>query len=138
MMKVLILYPLLSGLKKELLFEEFKSLGFYISDHPLKEYHEIFSQLNIITYREFLANDKTESLVAGTIMSIQEKKSAKGTPFAIVKFSDDKGEFELFLFSETLINNRLLLKETESFILTLHKDSLPTNGSQIRVNVKKF
>ena len=39
-------------------------------------------------------------------MSLQEKKSAKGTPYAIVKFSDKKGEFELFLFSEVLINNR--------------------------------
>ena len=36
-----------------------------------------------------------EGLVAGTIMSIQEKKSAKGTPYGIVKFSDQKGEFEL-------------------------------------------
>jgi hypothetical protein len=29
--------------------------------------------------------NKTEGLVAGTIMSIQEKKSAKGTPYAISK-----------------------------------------------------
>ena len=36
-------------------------------------------------------------------MAIQEKKSAKGTPYGIVKFSDNKGEFELFLFSEILI-----------------------------------
>ena len=43
-------------------------------------------------------------------MSIQEKKSAKGTPYAIVKFSDQKGEFELFLFSENLIQNRDKLK----------------------------
>ena len=50
------------------------------------------------------------SLVAGTIMSIQEKKSSKGTPFAIVKFSDLKSEFELFLFSDLLILNRDILK----------------------------
>ena len=28
--------------QKELLSEEFKSLGFYISDHPLNEYKDIF------------------------------------------------------------------------------------------------
>ena len=28
--------------QKELLAEEFKSLGFYISDHPLNEYQDIF------------------------------------------------------------------------------------------------
>ena len=33
--------------KKELLAEEFKSLGFYISDHPLNEYKEFFSELEI-------------------------------------------------------------------------------------------
>ena len=32
-------------------------------------------------------------------MSIQEKKSAKGTPYAIIKFSDKENEFELFLFA---------------------------------------
>ena len=36
-----------SWTKKELLSEEFVSLGFYISDHPLNEYKEFFSQLKI-------------------------------------------------------------------------------------------
>ena len=66
-----------NGLKKNFLSEEFKSLGFYISDHPLNEYSEIFSQLNIISYKDFLNNNRNEALVAGTIMSIQEKKVLK-------------------------------------------------------------
>jgi len=70
-------------------------------------------------------------------MSLQEKKSAKGTPYAIVKFSDKKGEFELFLFSEVLINNRDKLKEAESFVLTVQKDKA-TENSPRRVNVKKI
>jgi DNA polymerase-3 subunit alpha len=127
-----------SWTKKELLFEEFKSLGFYISDHPLNEYSEIFNELKISSYKEFLTNNEKEALVAGTIMSIQEKKSAKGTPFAIIKFSDSKGEFELFLFSEILINSRDQIKESESFVLTLQKDKLLKEGSQARINVKKI
>ncbi len=122
--------------KKELLFEEFKSLGFYVSDHPLNEYNEIFKQLNIISYKDFLKNKNKEALVAGTIMSIQEKKSAKGTPFAIVKFSDDKGEFELFLFAENLVNNRDKIRESDSFVLTLQKDSIDKPNQ--RINVKKL
>ena len=55
-------------------------------------------------------------------MSIQEKKACKGTPYAILKFSDKKSEFELFLFAEILISNRDKLKESESFVLTLQKD----------------
>ena len=124
--------------KKELLFEEFKSLGFYISDHPLNAYEETFNQLKISSYNNFLASEQSESLVAGTIMSIQEKKSAKGTPFAIIKFSDNEGEFELFLFSEILINNRDKIKESESFVLTLQKDKLIKDKSQLRINVKKI
>ena len=92
--------------------EEFNSLGFYISNHPLNEYEDIFNQLKIISYDQFFNNDKHEGLIAGTIMSIQEKKSSKGTPYAIIKFSDKIREFELFLFSEMLVNNREKLKES--------------------------
>ena len=125
-------------LQKELLAEEFKSLGFYITNHPLNEYEEIFSQLNIKSYDEFYNNNDMEGTVAGTIMSIQEKKSSKGTPYAIVKFSDKKGEFELFLFSEILVNNRERLKESESLVLTLQKDNTTDNNLKKRVNVKKL
>ena len=63
--------------QKELLSEEFKSLGFYISNHPLNEYEDIFKNLNIISYDQFYNDDRNEALVAGTIMSIQEKKVQK-------------------------------------------------------------
>ena len=124
--------------KRKLLTEEFKSLGFYLSDHPLNDYEEVFNQLNIITYNKFYNNNENESLVAGTIMSIIEKKSAKGTPYAIVKFSDNKGEFELFLFAEVLITNREILKESETFILTLQKDRVTADPSKKRINVRKI
>ena len=71
-------------------------------------------------------------------MSIQEKKSIKGTPFAIIKFSDYQGEFELFLFSENLIKNRSNLKESESFVLTLQKDRTTDDNNKRRVNIKKI
>ena len=71
-------------------------------------------------------------------MSIQEKKSIKGTPYAIVKFSDKEGEFELFLFAEILVKNRDLIKESESFVLTLQKDKISDKNSNRRLNVKKI
>ena len=124
--------------KKELLGEEFKSLGFYISDHPLNEYKEFFNELEIDSYKEFVNSNKSEALVAGTIMSIQEKKSLKGTPFAIIKFSDNKSEFELFLFSELLITNRDKLKESNSFVLTLQKEKNSSENINRRINVRKI
>ena len=71
-------------------------------------------------------------------MSIQEKKSAKGTSYGIVKFSDKKAEFELFLFSEILVSNREKLKESESFILTLQKDKITGEVSKKRINIRKI
>ena len=124
--------------QKELLSEEFKSIGFYLTDHPLTEFEEIFNELNIITYNQFYDNGSSEGLVAGTIMSIQEKKSAKGTPYAIVKFSDKETEFELFLFAEVLVVNREKLKESESFVLSLQKDRVVGENEKKRVNVKKI
>ncbi len=124
--------------QKDLLSEEFKSLGFFISNHPLNEFQEIFEHLKIISYNQFYNNNNNEGLVAGTIMSIQEKKSAKGTPYAIIKFSDQKGEFELFLLSDILIKNREKLKESESFIFTLQKEKIVDQPSKKRINVKKI
>ena len=118
--------------------EEFKSIGFYLTNHPLNEFEEIFNQLKIKSYNQFYEDDANEGLVAGTIMSIQEKKSAKGTPYAIVKFSDKKTEFELFLFAETLVANRDKLIESESFVLTLQKDKITGIDTKKRVNVKKI
>ena len=123
---------------KELLSEEFKSIGFYLTNHPLNEFEEIFKQLKIKSYNQFYEDDLNEGLVAGTIMSIQEKKSAKGTPYAIVKFSDKKVEFELFLFAEILVANRDELKESESFVITLQKDKITGDETKKRINVKKI
>jgi len=124
--------------KKELLTEEFSSLGFYISDHPLNEYKSLFSELKIKPFNEFMKNNSNEDLVAGTIMSIQEKKSSKGNSFAIVKFSDNSSEFELFLFSDILTDNRDKLKESNSFVLTLQKSKTAEENVTPRVNVRKI
>ena len=120
---------------KELLSEEFKSLGFYISDHPLNNFKSIFPQLNIKPYKDYIVDQNNEGIIAGTLMTIQEKKSSKGTPFAIAKFSDNFGEYELFIFSEILVKNREILKEGESFVMTLFKD---VSNDQKRVNVRKI
>ena len=109
--------------KKDILLNEFQSIGFYMSDHPLNIFKDYFNDLKIKSYSSFIESNDTNGYIAGTLMSIQEKKSAKGTPFAIVKFTDLKSEFELFLFSDLLVLNRDKLKTANSFIITLQKDS---------------
>ena len=122
----------------EMLMNEFQSIGFYMSDHPLKIYKDYFNKMKVVNFSNFLDSQDSTALVAGTIMSIQEKKSSKGTPFAIVKFSDLKSEFELFLFSDQLTLNRENLKAANSFMLTLQKDSINNSSFARRINIKKL
>ena len=124
--------------KNDTLTNEFSSIGFYMSDHPLKVYENYFQEMNISSYENFYNSNNINGLVAGTIMSIQEKKSAKGTPFAIIKFTDLKSEFELFLFSDLLILNRDKLKMANSFLITLQKNNLSENDLNKRLNVKNI
>ncbi len=124
--------------KNEMLMNEFQSIGFYMSDHPLNAYRDYFEKMNVISFNKFVDGKESSALVAGTIMSIQEKKSSKGTPFAIVKFSDLKSEFELFLFSDLLVSNRENLKTANSFILTLQKDNASADSFSRRINIRKL
>ena len=118
----------------EKLMNEFQSIGFYMSDHPLNVYRDYFIKTKISSFKNFFNGNEMSARVAGTIMSIQEKKSSKGTPFAIVKFTDLESEFELFLFSDLLVSNREKLKAASSFILTLQKD----DSVNKRINVKNI
>ena len=122
----------------EKLMNEFQSIGFYMSDHPLNAYRDYFEKMNVVSFDKFVDGKESSALVAGTIMSIQEKKSSKGTPFAIVKFSDLKSEFELFLFSDLLVSNRENLKTANSFILTLQKDNAVADSFSRRINIRKL
>ena len=66
--------------QKELLAEEFKSIGFYISNHPLNEYESIFSQLNIISFEEFYKNDLKSKLSNDLHLTSYSQKCFGGNP----------------------------------------------------------
>ena len=71
-------------------------------------------------------------------MSVKEKKTIKGTPYAIIKFSDQSKVFELFLFSEILEINRKNLIEGKSFLITIIKDKENKENRFRRINVRKI
>ena len=124
--------------KNEILMNEFQSIGFYMSDHPLNIYRNYFEESKINSFSDFINSSDNNSLIAGTIMSIQEKKSAKGNPFAIIKFTDLKSEFELFLFSDLLISNRDKLKNANSFVITVQKDTYSEGSATRRINIRNI
>ena len=123
---------------QEKMLREFETIGFYLSDHPLNQYKDIFNEYNISKYSEFITNNnKLESMVAATILKVQEKKTQKGTSYAIIKFSDLGGIFELFVFSDVFELNRQNIKEGKSVIVTLFKN-LNESDQRIKTNVKKI
>ena len=114
--------------------KEFESIGFFVGEHPLKSNLGILKQFKVISYIDFKINNKlNEGMIAGTLISIQEKKTAKGNPYAIVKFVDLGSMFELFIFSEKLVVNRTNLLVGNSFLIKVKKE---TNKDSIeRINL---
>jgi len=121
------------------LSKEFETLGFFISDHPLNQFKEIFKDYNIIDYSQFNSkNELQEASIASTLLKVQEKKTQKGSSYAIIKLSDLSGVFELFLFSDIFELNRTVLKEGNSFLITLTKSISTDDNKFRRINVKKI
>jgi DNA polymerase III subunit alpha len=124
---------------EERLSKEFEAVGFFISDHPLNQYKEIFNDYNIFDYQTFNNNDDLmESNIAATLLKIQERKTAKGNNYAVLKLTDLSSVFELFIFSDILELNRESLKEGNSFIITLVKSISKDENRYKRINVQKI
>jgi len=122
----------------ETLSNEFESVGFYLSNHPLKDYESVLEQHQVKTFKEFENTNESQSFLAGTIMSVKEKKTIKGTSFVVIKFSDLSKVFELFIFSEILEENRKHLVEGQSFLLTVIKDKENQENRFRRISVRKI
>ena len=124
---------------EERLSKEFEAVGFFISDHPLNQFTEIFDDYKIKDYSEFNLNDEIKDAnIASTLLKVQEKKTAKGNSYAVLKLTDLTSVFELFIFSDILELNREILIEGNSLILTLVKSISNDENRFKRVNVQKI
>ena len=72
------------------------------------------------------------------MLKIQERKTAKGNSYAVLKLTDLSSVFELFIFSDILELNREILKEGSSLLLTLVKNISNDENRFKRVNVQKL
>ena len=124
---------------EERLSKEFEAVGFFISDHPLNQFKEIFEDYKIIDFNKFNSNEESkENNIAATLLKVQERKTAKGNTYAIIKLTDLSSVFELFIFSDILELNRNILTEGNSLIITLSKNITEDNNRFKRINVKKI
>jgi DNA polymerase-3 subunit alpha len=124
---------------EERLSKEFEAVGFFISDHPLNQFKEIFDDYKIIDYQNFFEDDDIkENNIAATLLKVTERKTAKGNSYAVLKLTDLTSVFELFIFSDVLELNRDSLREGTSLILTLTKTISFDEDKIKRINVRKI
>ena len=124
---------------EERLSKEFESVGFFISDHPLNQFKEVFNDYKITDYSSFISKEELKDAnIAATLLKVQERKTAKGNSYAVLKLTDLSSVFELFIFSDVLESNREILKEGNSLILTLFKNVSNDVNRLTRINVQKI
>jgi len=121
------------------LSREFEAIGFFISNHPLNQFKEIFDDYKIVDYAKFNSDDNIkETNIAATLLKITERKTAKGNSYGVIKFTDLTGVFELFVFSDILESNREVLITGNSLIITLIKTISNDENRFKRINVQKI
>ena len=121
------------------LSREFEAVGFFISDHPLNQFKEIFDDYKIVDYIKFNSDDNIKDAnIAATLLKISERKTAKGNSYGVIKFTDLTSVFELFIFSDILELNREILIEGNSLIITLIKTISNDENKSKRINVQKI
>nr|WP_016926585.1 DNA polymerase III subunit alpha [Rickettsia conorii] len=124
--------------KNTLAFYEFEAMGLFISNHPLTEYQEIFSRLNILNTADLHNNlpDGTNRVnIAGVIQKKDSRMSARGR-FVTLVLSDPENIFELSIFSEEVLKDYVHLLDVKSLVV-VNCDIVKDEGG-IKLTAKSF
>jgi DNA polymerase III subunit alpha len=123
----------------ERLTQEFEAIGFYLSAHPLDAYAKSMKRLNVLKItelpRHLQAGGKGRVRLAGSLLSKQERTSAKGSRYAFLQLSDASGMFEVTCFSEVLSASRELLEEGGPLLLDV---DARLDDEQLRLTCQKI
>jgi DNA polymerase-3 subunit alpha len=112
----------------ERLEREFSAIGFHLSAHPLDAYSDLFDRLRVQKWGDFeraVKEGHRAGRIAGTVSSRQDRRTKKGTPMAILNFSDQSGGYECIAFSEQIAQYSAVLETGRSLILEVEADERP-------------
>ncbi len=113
---------------------ELEIIGFYLSGHPLDDYQRALKRCEVISYADLIrgaGRHKAMVKLAGTVMGINERKSAKsGRAFAVAELSDPTGAYEVWIFSEVLPAAREIMTPGAAVVLTVAAD---WSGEEVRL-----
>jgi len=124
--------------KNTLAFYEFEAMGLFITNHPLTEYKEIFSRLNILSAADLHSNlpdGVNRVTLAGVIQKKDARMSARGR-FVTLVLSDPENIFELSIFSEEVLKDYVHLLNVKSLVI-VNCDIIKDEGG-IKLTAKSF
>jgi DNA polymerase-3 subunit alpha len=102
----------------ELLANEFATLGFYISGHPLDKYSARLKELKAVELAAMEGRRNGEDVVIGALISsIRPMRSRKGDRWAILNLQDMTGQLEALVFPEAFARLETLLKSDAPLLL---------------------
>ena len=103
------------------LTREFEAIGFCLSAHPLDAYAASLERLNVVRHDELAVNFNGEACrvkLAGMVLNVQERRSARGNRFAYVQLSDASDQYEITVFSDLLASAAEHLEPGKSILVT--------------------
>jgi DNA polymerase-3 subunit alpha len=116
--------------------EEFRSIGFYFSGHPLDDVLSGLDRERITLAMEIeeRASDGKPIEMIGIVRLRSDKPARNGGKFAFLTLSDPTGEVEMMVFPETLSQNYDLLQVGNAVAVTV---GVKRNGEEIRLNAER-
>ncbi len=105
---------------------EHDAVGFYLTGHPLDDYKGALERQRVTPYAELAARagrNGTIAKLAGVVVARQERKSARGSRFAFVSFSDPTGLYEATVFAEPLEQYREILEPGSLVVITVEAEA---------------
>ncbi len=102
----------------ELLANEFATLGFYISGHPLDKYSARLKELKAVELAAMEGRRNGEEVAIGALVSsLRPMRSRKGDRWAILNLQDMTGQLEALVFPEAFARLEALLKSDIPLLL---------------------
>lgn len=85
----------------EKLVEEASVLGFFISGHPLSNAEKHFSEINVVSYSNLIAEQMPNATIAVVILKIKISKTRNNDRYMTLSCSDVTSNFNIILFGKS-------------------------------------
>lgn len=115
---------------------EKETLGFYLSDHPLKGLEGLFKMWTTGEISQLIQQEhKKRVILAGLIVQFRELITRKGTRMAFAQLEDLSGSVELVVFPDVFAKAEITLKSEQALLVggTLEKEA-ESEGCKIIVD----